>query len=77
MFLMQRKVEGWLHLLAPKRFIPLYTMVSFSVIPYAEVIRRWQRQMRIINVGLGTAALVAVAGAATTAATLWSRARKA
>ncbi|KAI8919065.1 hypothetical protein DFJ77DRAFT_452922 [Powellomyces hirtus] len=43
-YLFRKKVEGWLHKIFPKTIIPLYTMVSFSRIPYAEALRRWNRQ---------------------------------
>lgn len=43
---LRKVVEGALHWLMPSRIIPLYTMVSFSRIPYDEVVRRWRRQTR-------------------------------
>ncbi|KAI8826802.1 uncharacterized protein EV422DRAFT_11150 [Fimicolochytrium jonesii] len=50
-YLYRKKIEGWLHKLMPERIIPLYTMVSFSRIPYAEAMRRWQQQTRWFNLG--------------------------
>ncbi|PFX23122.1 Kynurenine 3-monooxygenase [Stylophora pistillata] len=45
-FLMKKKLFNFLHWLMPKTFIPLYTMVSFSQIPYKTVIDRseWQEK---------------------------------
>lgn len=61
-------VEGWLHWFFPRSVIPLYTMVSFSRIPYAEVIRRWHAQSLWlwygawsgVGIGLGSIALLLV-----------------
>ncbi|KAJ1952172.1 kynurenine 3-monooxygenase, mitochondrial precursor [Linderina pennispora] len=43
-YLARKHLEGLLHRVFPKHIIPLYTMVSFTSIPYAAVIERWQRQ---------------------------------
>ncbi|TPX60869.1 kynurenine 3-monooxygenase [Spizellomyces sp. 'palustris'] len=45
-YLFRKTVEGWLHRLMPTVVIPLYTMVSFTRIPYAEAMRRWERQSK-------------------------------
>ena len=48
----------------PDRWIPQYTMVAFTRIPYDDVVRRAARQDRILDAGmlaLGCAAAVAVA----------------
>lgn len=70
LFLMRKRVELWLNWLMPHTFMPLYTMVSFNTIPYSEVVRRAQRQERILDrvmtgVGLtlGTAAILGAVGA--------------
>lgn len=55
---MARKELGKLaHKLFPDLFLPLYTMVSFTRIPYAEALRRSQLQNRV---ALGAAAGVGV-----------------
>ena len=76
LFLAQRKVEGWLHYLAPRRIIPLYTMVSFTEIPYSEAMRRWRRQLRIVNWTIGGAALATLATVAGATAVLLSRVKR-
>ncbi|KAJ3049040.1 kynurenine 3-monooxygenase, mitochondrial precursor [Rhizophlyctis rosea] len=49
-YLLRKKLEAALHRVAPSYVIPLYTMVSFSRIPYSEVMRRWERQTYWLNV---------------------------
>ncbi len=44
-FLWGRKAGRILHRLFPTRFIPLYTMVTFTSMPYAEAEQRWQEQL--------------------------------
>ncbi|KAJ3384962.1 kynurenine 3-monooxygenase, mitochondrial precursor [Lobulomyces angularis] len=48
-YLIRKKLETVLHKIIPSSVIPLYTMVSFSRIPYSEVIKRWKRQSYWIN----------------------------
>lgn len=60
----RNRVEKTLYRLFPDRFIPLYSMVTFSRIPYAEAIRRQQRQDRLIAGLLAAALGLAVLGAA-------------
>ncbi|MEP7326048.1 MAG: NAD(P)/FAD-dependent oxidoreductase [Gemmatimonadota bacterium] len=49
LFRFKKKVEKALHALFPRSFIPLYTMVSFTTIPYAEAVDRAARQDRILK----------------------------
>ncbi|EGD73971.1 kynurenine 3-monooxygenase [Salpingoeca rosetta] len=63
-FLFRKKVDNVLHWLMPNTFIPLYTMVTFTRIPYATVIAANEKQKKVVNVGLGLAALGGIAGAA-------------
>ncbi|KJE92841.1 kynurenine 3-monooxygenase [Capsaspora owczarzaki ATCC 30864] len=48
-FLLRKKLDSLLHSLMPNTFIPLYTMVTFSRIPYAEVIERQKWQDRVVS----------------------------
>jgi kynurenine 3-monooxygenase len=58
-FLLRKKLENLLAGFFPGKFIPLYTMVSFSRIPYAEATAKAARQDRLINnIGYGLLALV-------------------
>ncbi len=49
-FLLRKKLEQYLAERYPGRFIPLYTMVTFSHMPYAEALRRGRLQERILDV---------------------------
>ena len=56
-FLLRKGAERALHRLFPRWYVPLYTMVSFTRVPYTEAKRRAQRQNRVAIV---TAAVVFV-----------------
>ena len=43
-FLLKKKVEKKLQRMFPEKFTPLYSMVSFSNIPYAEALERGKKQ---------------------------------
>ena len=58
-FRLEKRAEVLLHRLFPDWFVPLYTMISFSRIPYAEARNRAARQRRAIRgIGLGLLLLV-------------------
>lgn len=66
-FLVTRKLEHALERALPGTYLSRYEMVSFTTIPYAEVIQRDTRQRRIVlasAAAAGVAALALVAGAA-------------
>jgi kynurenine 3-monooxygenase len=46
-FVWQKKVDFVLHRLFPRHWLPPYTMVVHTTMPYAEALRRAQRQARI------------------------------
>jgi kynurenine 3-monooxygenase len=48
-FLLQKKIESWFSEKHPDKWIPLYTQVSFSHIPYADALRNGDRQQQIMN----------------------------
>jgi kynurenine 3-monooxygenase len=49
-FLLQKKIEAWFSTKHPKKWIPLYTMVTFSPdIRYSEALREGQRQESIMK----------------------------
>ncbi|MFN0151237.1 MAG: FAD-dependent oxidoreductase [bacterium] len=69
-FLVKKRVEKILHWLFPRWFVPLYTMVSFTRIPYAEAVRRDRAQWAAIRraavvAGVALALLAAAAVLAT------------
>ncbi len=60
-FRLEKRGERLLHRLSPRGFIPLYTMISFTRIPYADARARAARQSRVVRALLaGLAALLLV-----------------
>ena len=53
-----KRFEKLLHRLAPRWYVPLYTMISFTLIPYAGARARAARQHRVLRVAAGGLALV-------------------
>ncbi len=51
-FLFRKYLDNALHWLFPQTFIPLYTMVAFTRIPYSEAVRRSRRQRKMVDWGL-------------------------
>ncbi len=56
----KKKLDHFLEGLMPRVYLPLYTMVSFTRIPYAEAARRARWQDRVVYAGLLVVAIVAV-----------------
>ncbi len=52
-FLLKKKAGRALHRIMPGTFIPIYSMVTFSNMPYAEAVDRAARQGRAIRTTLG------------------------
>ncbi len=46
-FLLGRAIGRIAHRLLPRVFVPLYTLVTFTSVPYATAAARWERQVRI------------------------------
>jgi 2-polyprenyl-6-methoxyphenol hydroxylase and related FAD-dependent oxidoreductases len=60
-FRAKKKLDHALEGILPGKYLPLYTMVSFTRIPYAEAARRAQRQDRLVyGVLIATAVIVAL-----------------
>ncbi|XP_796984.1 kynurenine 3-monooxygenase [Strongylocentrotus purpuratus] len=51
-FLFRKKVDWLLNWFLPSKYIPLYSMVTFSRIRYHMVINKWKKQDKIVNNGL-------------------------
>jgi kynurenine 3-monooxygenase len=60
LFLMKKALEKGLHRLFPSRFVPLYMMISFTLIPYAEARRRARRQARALGAAAACALILAL-----------------
>jgi kynurenine 3-monooxygenase len=67
LFLLRKKLEGWLNWAAPNTWIPLYKMVAFTRIPYDEAMRREAFQDKVVH-AIGYAALGGLAALALLAA---------
>jgi kynurenine 3-monooxygenase len=61
-FRAKKKLDHLLEGLLPGIYLPLYTMVTFTRIPYAEAARRARRQDRLVYTGLAVIALIATLG---------------
>lgn len=48
-FVLRKKLDNFIHRLFPNSWIPLYSMVSFTRTPYAECIKRRQRQDEVLS----------------------------
>jgi kynurenine 3-monooxygenase len=59
-FRAKKKLDHLLEALLPGIYLPLYTMVTFTRIPYAEAARRAQRQDRVVYAGLIAAVIIIV-----------------
>ncbi|MDQ3115052.1 MAG: FAD-dependent monooxygenase [Verrucomicrobiota bacterium] len=59
-FRAKKKLDHTLEGLLPGLYLPLYTMVSFTIIPYAEAQRRARRQDTLVYAGLLGLALLVV-----------------
>lgn len=53
-FLFKKALGKLAHKLMPKTFVPLYSLVTFSHVPYAEAKARSERQVRNATVGVWT-----------------------
>src|SRR5438067_111267 len=61
-FRAKKKLDHFLEALLPGIYLPLYTMVTFTRIPYAEAARRARCQDRIVYAGLILGALTLITG---------------
>jgi kynurenine 3-monooxygenase len=59
-FLLRKKLAVLLHALFPRWYMPLYTMIEFTRIPYGDAVRRARAQAHVVGAALALA-LVATA----------------
>jgi kynurenine 3-monooxygenase len=52
-FVLQKKLAILLHALLPRWYLPLYTMIEFTRIPYAQAVRRARWQNRLVGAVIG------------------------
>jgi kynurenine 3-monooxygenase len=67
LFVLRKKLAVLLHRLFPRWYLPLYTMIEFTRIPYAAAVRRARTQARIVT----ATAIVLAALLAGALAMLW------
>lgn len=72
-WLVRRRLDGLLAALFPRSWVPLYSMVAFTRIPYHEALARSRRQEALLDWGVGLSAVGAVGAAALLAAALAPR----
>jgi len=60
-FRAKKRFEQTLHRVVPGLFVPLYNMVSFSNVPYADARRRAKRQWRVVKAAGAIAGLLGAA----------------
>jgi kynurenine 3-monooxygenase len=63
-FKWKKKIEHALNRLMPATFVPLYDLVSFSTVPYAEAKARGAANDRAIRTGIGVGVSLVVAAVA-------------
>ena len=61
-FLVRKFIDNLVHAHFPDHFIPLYSMVAFSRIPYSEVVIRHRQQQKLLDAGLLALKAVAAGG---------------
>ena len=59
-FLLKRAAGRAMHRLLPNRFLPLYSMVTFTSIPYAQTVKKWESQVRTARRAFTVVLLLAV-----------------
>jgi kynurenine 3-monooxygenase len=62
-FLLKKKLDVILHRLLPGIYLPLYTLVTFSTVPYADARRRARRQERVVQSVVAAVVVLLVGGA--------------
>jgi kynurenine 3-monooxygenase len=60
-FRAKKKLDHWLEAALPGIYLPLYSMVTFTRMPYAAAAQRARRQDRILLIGAIAAAIAAIA----------------
>ncbi len=60
LFLLRKKWEALLHKLLGEWYVPLYTLIAFTLIPHADALRRARKQARIVRVILVSVLLLAL-----------------
>ena len=71
-FLRKKKIDAALNEMFPEKWIPLYTMVTFSNIPYSEAKKRAAEQNQLLDtIGYDTVEAAIAEGEEKTHEVLW------
>ena len=62
LFLLRKKCEGFLNLLFPELWIPLYKMIAFTHIPYEKCIERERNQVWFVKMICITVVMAIILG---------------
>ena len=62
LFRVRKRLERLLHRIAPRWYVPLYTLISFTLVPYADARHRARRQARTLR-RIGSVAALALGAA--------------
>ena len=60
-FRLKKRTQRILHRLVPSWYTPLYNLVSFTLIPYAEAVRRARRAQRVLRIAAVVLVLLVLA----------------
>ncbi|HYI11613.1 MAG TPA: NAD(P)/FAD-dependent oxidoreductase [Thermoanaerobaculia bacterium] len=63
-FLLRKRMDIWLNRLAPSTWLPLYTMIAHTTMPYGDALARARRQDRLLLSAAAVGGAVVVAGVA-------------
>jgi kynurenine 3-monooxygenase len=61
-FVLKKRLAVLLHKLFPRWYLPLYTMIEFTRIPYADAVQRARRQDRTVGIALVMLVLLLIVG---------------
>ncbi|MDR6593390.1 NAD(P)/FAD-dependent oxidoreductase [Saccharothrix longispora] len=59
LFLVRKKVDLALHRLFPRKWVPLYTLIAHTTVPYGDALARARRQDRLLDTALAATATLA------------------
>jgi len=61
LFVLRKRLDVWLNSLAPSTWLPLYTMIAHTTMPYGDALVRARRQDRLLLSAFGVGAAAALA----------------
>lgn len=58
LFVLRKRMDVWLNRLAPSTWLPLYTMIAHTTMPYGDALARARRQDRLLLSAIGAGGVV-------------------